>query len=250
MAWKSVESVEGIEDVFTGYDFSGDSDWNDDSVNLHQPGNAEMTVSFKVPNNVLDDDSTELFFLIGLNWLSESDDCKFEVLINDQVNECHPIRLSADEDAPLVYHVPVATSLLKEENHLKLVVKSGLSPLQVHSYDLRVKAQPGVAMANETLKLLRTATYGLSSEIANGEHDGESIFDPEAQKRCQVTSENADESQVEAEACLVEAKPTSASIKGETDQSAIGEPANDKQVRNEEEEEQQIPQLPEDSYNE
>ena len=42
-----------------------------------------MTVSFKVPNNVLDDDSTELFFLIGLNWLSESDDCKFEVLIND-----------------------------------------------------------------------------------------------------------------------------------------------------------------------
>ena len=35
MAWKSVERVEGIEDVFTGYDFSGDSDWNDDSVNLH-----------------------------------------------------------------------------------------------------------------------------------------------------------------------------------------------------------------------
>lgn len=56
------------------------------------------------------------------------------------MNECHPIRLSADEDAPLVYHVPVATSLLKEENHLKLAVKSGLSPLQVHSYDLRVKA--------------------------------------------------------------------------------------------------------------
>ena len=46
MAWKCIEIVEGIEEVFTGYDFSGNSDWNEDSINLTQPDNAEMTVSF------------------------------------------------------------------------------------------------------------------------------------------------------------------------------------------------------------
>ena len=84
MAWKCFEAIEGIGDVFTGYEFSGEQDWNDDSINLTHPDNAEMTVKFRVPDDpsMLESESTDLFFLIGLNWLSETDECKFEVEIN------------------------------------------------------------------------------------------------------------------------------------------------------------------------
>mgnify|MGYP001021811122 CR=1 FL=1 len=53
MEWKCVERVEGVEDVFTGYGFSGVAYWNDDSINLSYPDNAEMIVEFKVPDNLL-----------------------------------------------------------------------------------------------------------------------------------------------------------------------------------------------------
>ena len=92
-----------------------------------------MTVKFRVPDDpaMLESESTELFLLMGLNWLSETEDCKFEVQINGQVGDCHAIQISADEDAPVMHHVPVPSSLLiaQGENQLKVLVKSGLSPL-------------------------------------------------------------------------------------------------------------------------
>ena len=82
MVWKCVDQIEGIADVFTGYDFSGASDWNNDSINLSHPDNADMSVQFRVPEGILEAASSELFLLIGLNWLSETEDCKFEVQLN------------------------------------------------------------------------------------------------------------------------------------------------------------------------
>ena len=63
-----------------------------------------------MPDHILNADSTEIFLLIGLNWLSESEDCKFEIHINDMVVDGQLIRLSADEDAAEVYHVPISGS--------------------------------------------------------------------------------------------------------------------------------------------
>lgn len=82
--WKCLDAIQGIGEVFTGYEFSGEQDWNEDSVNLTLASNAEMTVKFSVPEDpdMFKEESTELFLLIGLNWLSESDDCKFVVEIN------------------------------------------------------------------------------------------------------------------------------------------------------------------------
>lgn len=82
-----------------------------------------------------------------------------------------------------MHHVPVPASLLTKENQLKVIVKSGLSPLQVHSFDLRVKASASSAEGSETLKTLRAATYGPVGIVKDDENVVESIFDPEAQKR-------------------------------------------------------------------
>ena len=148
-----------------------------------------MTVSFKVPRNIVDSDKAQLLLLIDLKWFTESDEYKFEIMINSQVVE-------GDADSEL-YHVPIPTSLImsgeEEENQVKIVVKSGLSALQVKSFDMCVKVLPQVAEANKALKRLRTATLEQQQvvekqEIMDGENGG-SIFDPEAQTRDQVVSE-------------------------------------------------------------
>ena len=109
--WTCAETVEGLDDVFTGYSFSGEADWNEDGINLAQPDNAEMSVKFKLPEHITDK-AEQLFLLIAMNWLSESDDCKFETMINNEVVDSQPIRLSADDDAQVVYHVPIAACQL------------------------------------------------------------------------------------------------------------------------------------------
>ena len=115
-------------------------------------------------------------------------------------------------------------------------MKSGLSPLQVHSFDLRVKARASSAEGNETLKLLRAATYG-PTVVSEENAAVESIFDPEAQKRDQVTSEDAEASQSQVE----NMKPTS-----EQDGSAIAKlPAEDE---NQQEDQEQLHSVPGDSY--
>ena len=68
---------------------------------------------------------------------------------------------------------------------MKVIVKSGLSPLQIHSFDLRVKTVVVATETNEVLQKLRTATFG---DIAEGENATESIFDAEAQQRDVLTS--------------------------------------------------------------
>ena len=61
-----------------------------------------MTVKFQVPVNLL---AEELFFLIGVDWLQKSDDCKFDVAINDKVVDALPLQLTDDPDAGEIYHV-------------------------------------------------------------------------------------------------------------------------------------------------
>lgn len=78
-----METVEGIDPIFTGHTFSGDVDWSEDGIYLTSPDSCKMTISYKLPETLgslaKENEATEFFFLLNLSWFEHSPDCVFEV---------------------------------------------------------------------------------------------------------------------------------------------------------------------------
>ena len=92
-AWQCVETIEGFKEVFTGHAYNGDADWSEDGIYLTHPETSEMSVTFVLPDDLLRSPETEVFFLIGLSWVTDLDSNTLEVSVNESVVECHPLVL-------------------------------------------------------------------------------------------------------------------------------------------------------------
>ena len=183
-----------------------------------------MSVTFRVPLELLQAEQTEIFFILGLNWLSHSSDNEFEIIVNNQAVTCNQIQLDNSDDTVESYHVNVPIQLLKlrkeQENRLEVIVKSVQSPLMVSFFELKTSVLPEVAEASNQLKTMQTATFGgamnlkeLDENILDGEN-GQSMFDPNKQQLDSVASEELISSRVVSQPKTKKTKKVIAEEKG------------------------------------
>ena len=97
-------------------------------------------------------EGTELYFVVGLTWLTQSNENSFGVSVNKQELTAKVESLGEQEGTNICEcEVPLAR-ISPQENKLVLRVKSGPSPLLVSYFELRTRVRPEVAESHSVLK--------------------------------------------------------------------------------------------------
>ena len=96
--------------MFTGHTYNGDADWSEVGIYLTHPETSEMSVTFVLPEDLLQTPETEFFFLIGLSWVTDLETNALEINVNDSIVECSPI--ASPDGSVEVHSVNVPRELL------------------------------------------------------------------------------------------------------------------------------------------